>query len=56
MTENRNKYILFAGKLEEKRHKGRPRCRRVDNINMDMEEIGWGGMDCIDLAQNTDIL
>jgi hypothetical protein len=31
---------------------GRPRCRWVDNIKMDVGEIGWDGMDWIDLAQN----
>jgi hypothetical protein len=29
-----------------------PRCKWVDNIKMDLREIGWGGMDWIDLAQD----
>jgi hypothetical protein len=33
---------------------GRPRCRWVDNIKMDLREIGWVGMDWIDLAQGRD--
>jgi hypothetical protein len=33
---------------------GRPRFRWVDNIKMDLSEVGWGGMDCIDLAQDRD--
>jgi hypothetical protein len=33
---------------------GRPRRRCEDNIRMDRREIGWGGMDWIDLAQNRD--
>jgi hypothetical protein len=33
---------------------GRPRRRCVDNIKMDLREIGWDGMDCIDLAQDRD--
>jgi hypothetical protein len=33
---------------------GRPRCRWVDNIRMDLREIGWDGMDWIDLAQDRD--
>jgi hypothetical protein len=33
---------------------GRPRRRWVDNIKMDLREIGWGGMDSIDLAQDRD--
>jgi hypothetical protein len=37
-----------------KRPLGRPRRRWVDNIKMDLREIGWDGMDWIDLAQNRD--
>jgi hypothetical protein len=33
---------------------GRPRCRWVDNIKMDLREIGWGGVDWIELAQDRD--
>jgi hypothetical protein len=33
---------------------GRPRCRRVDNLRMDLVEIGWGGVDWIGLAQDRD--
>jgi hypothetical protein len=32
----------------------RPRRRWVDNIKMDLREIGWNGVDWIDLAQNKD--
>jgi hypothetical protein len=42
------------GKPEGKRPLGRPRGRWVVNIKMDLREIGWGGMDWIDLAQNRD--
>jgi hypothetical protein len=42
---------LFVGKIEEKRQPGRPRGRWGDNIKMDLREIGWDGMDWIDLAQ-----
>jgi hypothetical protein len=38
-------------KPEGKRSLGRPRRRWVDNIKMDLTEIGWGGMDWINLAQ-----
>jgi hypothetical protein len=38
-------------KPEGKRPLGRPRCRWVDNIKMDLGEVGWGDVDCIDLAQ-----
>jgi hypothetical protein len=39
MGENRNAYRLLVGKPEEKRPIGRPRCRWVDNIRMDLEEV-----------------
>jgi hypothetical protein len=41
-----------VGKPEERRPLGRPRCRWVDNVKMDFGEIGWSGVDCIDLAQD----
>jgi hypothetical protein len=43
-----------VGKPEGKRPMGRPRCRWVDNIKMDLRELGWVGMDWIDLAQGRD--
>jgi hypothetical protein len=43
-----------VGKPEGKRPLGRPRPRWVDNIQMDLREIRWGGMDWIDLAQHMD--
>jgi hypothetical protein len=33
---------------------GRPRRRWVDNIKIDLREVGWDGLDWIDLAQNMD--
>jgi hypothetical protein len=44
----------LVGKPVGKRPLGKPRCRWVDNIKMDHREIGWGGMDWIDLAQDRD--
>jgi hypothetical protein len=41
-----------VGKPEGKRPLGRPKRRWEDNIRMDLREIGWGGMDWIDLAQD----
>jgi hypothetical protein len=41
-----------VGKPEGKRPLGRPGRRWVDNIKMDLREIGWDSMDWIDLAQN----
>jgi hypothetical protein len=54
MGEKRNAYKILAGKPEGKRPLGRPRHRWVDNIKMDLREIGWDGVDWIDLAQNRD--
>jgi hypothetical protein len=48
----RNACRSFVGKPEEKRTLERPRCRCVDNIQMDLREIGWSGMDWIYLAQD----
>jgi hypothetical protein len=50
--ENRIAYRILVGKPEGKRPLGRPRRRWVDNIKMDLREIGWDGMDWIDLAQD----
>jgi hypothetical protein len=52
MDENRNVYRLLVGKPERKRPLGRPRRRWVDNIRMDLGEVGWGDVDWIDLAQD----
>jgi hypothetical protein len=52
--EKRNAYRILMGKPEVKRPLGRQRRRWVDNIKMDLREIGWGGMDWIDLAHDTD--
>jgi hypothetical protein len=41
-----------VGKPEEKRPLGRPRRRWVDNIKMDLREIGWDGTDWLDLSQD----
>jgi hypothetical protein len=54
MGETRNAYRVLVGKPERKRPLGRPRCTWVDNVKMDLRETGWGGMDWIDLAQDSD--
>jgi hypothetical protein len=52
--QKRNAYKLLVGKPDGKRTLGRPRRRWVDNIKMDLLEIGWGGVDWIGLAQDRD--
>jgi hypothetical protein len=52
MGEKRNAYRLLVGKPEGKRPLGRPRRRWVDNIRMDLGEVGWGHVEWIGLAQN----
>jgi hypothetical protein len=47
-------YRIFVGNPEGKRPLGRPRSRWVGNIKMDLREIGWYGMNWIDLAQDRD--
>jgi hypothetical protein len=54
MGETRNEYRILVGKLEVKRPLGRPKRRWMDNIKMDLTEIGWDGMDWIELAQDRD--
>jgi hypothetical protein len=54
MGEERNVYRILVGKPEGKRPLGKPRRRWENIITMDLREIGWGGMDCIDLAQDRD--
>jgi hypothetical protein len=50
MGEKRSAYGILVGKPEGKRQLGRLRRRWEDNIRIDLREIGWGGMDWIDLA------
>jgi hypothetical protein len=55
MAEKRNAYRILVGMPEgKKRPLGRPRRRWVDNIKMDLRDIGWDGMDWINLAQGKD--
>jgi len=54
MGEERRVYMVLLGKPEGKRPLGRPRRRWVDNIRMDLQEMGCGYMDWIGLAQDRD--
>jgi hypothetical protein len=52
MGEKRNAYTLLRGKPKgKKKPLGRPRRRWVDNIRMDLGEVGWGDVEWIGLAQ-----
>ena len=51
--ERRGVYRVLVGKPEGKRPLGRPGCRWEDNIEMDLQELGCGGMNWIELAQDT---
>jgi hypothetical protein len=52
--EKRNAYRLLVGKSEGKRPLGKPRRRWVDNIRMDLGEVGWGDVDWIGLVKDRD--
>jgi hypothetical protein len=54
MGERRGVYRVLVGKPEGKRPTGRSRPRWEENIKMDLQEAGWGGMDWIELAQDRD--
>ena len=54
MGEERGVYRVLVGKPEGRRPMGRPRRRWVDNIMMDLQEVGCGYMDWIGLAQDRD--
>jgi hypothetical protein len=52
--EERNAYMSLVGMPEGKRPLGNSRRGWQDNIKLDLREIGWGGIDWIDLAQDRD--
>jgi hypothetical protein len=54
MGERRGVYRVLVGKPGGKRAQGRPRQRWEDNIKMDLQEVGCGGIDWIELAHEKD--
>ena len=54
MGDRRVVHRLLVGKSEGKRPLGRLRCRWKENIKMDLQEVGCGGMDWIELAHHRD--
>jgi hypothetical protein len=54
MGAKRNAYRILVGKPEGKRPLGRQRHRWVNNVKIDLREIGWDAMNWIDLAQDRD--
>jgi hypothetical protein len=55
MGEGRDAYRVLVGRPEGRRPLGRPRRRWEDNIKIDLQEVGWGCMDWIDMAQDRDM-
>jgi len=54
MGERRVVYRFMVGKHKGKTQLGRPRRRWDDNINIELQEVGCGGIDWIDMAQDRD--
>jgi hypothetical protein len=52
MVERRGIYGVLVGKPERKRPLGKPRHRWEDNIKVDFQEVGCGGMDWIEVAKD----
>jgi len=55
MAERRGVYRILVGKSEGKRQLRRPRSRLEDNVKMDLQEVEYGSMDWIELAQDREM-
>jgi hypothetical protein len=53
--EKDRRNMILVRKPEGKRSPGNPKCRWKDNIKMNIREIEWGGIDWIDLVQDSDL-
>jgi hypothetical protein len=54
MGEERGAYGILVGRPEGRRPLGKPRRGWEDNIKMDLQEVGWMGMNWIELAHDSD--
>jgi hypothetical protein len=54
MGDRSGAYRVLVGEPEGRRQIGRPRCRWEDKTKMNLQEVGWGGMEWIDMAQYRD--
>jgi hypothetical protein len=54
MGEKKNAYRMLVGKAEGKRPLGKPKLRWLDNLKMDLREIGWDGVNWMYMAQDRD--
>jgi hypothetical protein len=54
LDEGRDSYRILVGRPEGMRRLGRPRSRWEDNIKMNLQEMQWGSMEWIDVAQDRD--
>jgi len=53
--DSRGAYRVLVGRPEGKRPLVTPRCRWEDIIKIDLQAVGWGGMEWIDLTENRDM-
>jgi hypothetical protein len=54
MGDRKGAYGVLVGRPEGRRLLKRPRCRWVDNIKTDLQEVVWGGLDWIPVPQDRD--